>query len=202
MNTEQQRRGVTYQPEFDFTTQAEWARPLGSGEGAIPTATPKREQQAFTAWKEELNWDERLLEAIADPGNLRRAYRKVKRNGGAAGVDGMNIDDVAEWLRAHPGELRHSLLQGSYQPQDVRGKSIPKTNGGERKLGIPTVIDRIVQQAFVQVLTPILDPQMSESSYGFRPNRSAHDALRSASTYAQEGRRMVVDLDLESSSIR
>ena len=197
MNMEQQSQGVTYQPEFDFTTLAEWARPLGGGEGAIPTAAPKREQQVFAAWKEELNWDERLLEAIADPGNLRRAHRKVKSNGGAAGVDGMSIDDVAEWLRAHPGELRQSLLQGSYQPQDVRGKSIPKPNGGERKLGIPTVIDRIVQQAIVQVLTPILDPQMSESSYGFRPNRSAHDALRSASTYAQEGRRMVVDLDLE-----
>ena len=109
----------------------------------------------------------------------------------------MSIDAVAEWLRAHPGELRQSLLQGSYQPPDVRGKSIPKPNGGERKLGIPTVIDRIVQQAFVQVLTPILDPQMSASSYGFRPNRSAHDALRSASSYAQEGRSMVVDLDLE-----
>ena len=149
MNTEQQRRGVTYQPEFDFTTQAEWARPLGSGEGAIRAATPKREQQVFTAWKEELNWDKRLLERTADPGNLRRAYRKVKSNGGAAGVDAMNIDDVAEWLRAHPGELRHSLLQGSYQPQDVRGKSIPKPNGGARIPGIPTVIDRIVQQAFV-----------------------------------------------------
>ena len=132
MNMEQQSQGVTYQPEFDFTTQAEWARPLGGGEGAIPTAAPKREQQVFAAWKEELNWDERLLEAIADPGNLRRAYRKVKSNGGAAGVDGMNIDDVAEWLRAHPGELRQSLLQGSYQPQDVRGKSIPKPNGGEQ----------------------------------------------------------------------
>ena len=76
----------------------------------------------------------------------------------------MSIDDVAEWLRAHPGELRQSLLQGSYRPQDVRGKSIPKPSGGERVLGIPTVIDRIVQQAIVQVLTPILDPQMSESS--------------------------------------
>ena len=129
MNIEQQSQGVTYQPEFDFPTQAEWARPLGGGEGAIPTAAPTREQQVFAAWKEELNWDERLPEAIADPGNLRRAYRKVK------------------------------------------------SNGGERKLGIPTVIDRIVQQAFVQVLTPILDPQMSKSSYGFRPNRSAHDAL-------------------------
>ena len=112
MNIEQQSQGVTYQPEFDFTTLAEWARPLGGGEGAIPTAAPKREQQVFAAWKEELNWDERLLERIADPGNLRRAYRKVKSNGGAAGVDGMNIDDVAEWLRTHPGELRQSLLQG------------------------------------------------------------------------------------------
>ena len=197
MNIEQQSQGVTYQPEFDFTTQAEWTRPLGDGEGAIPTAEPTREQQVFTAWKEELNWDERLLERIADPGNLRRAYRKVKSNGGAAGVDGMNIDDVAEWLRTHPGELRQSLLQGSYQPQDVRGKSIPKPNGGERKLGIPTVIDRIVQQAFVQVLTPILDPQMSESSYGFRPNRSAHQALKAGSAHVEQGYKVAVDLDLE-----
>ena len=109
MNMEQQSQGVTYQPEFDFSTQAEWARPLGGGEGAIPTAAPTREQQVFTAWKEELNWDERLLERIADPGNLRRAYRKVKSNGGAAGVDGMSIDDAAKWFRAHPGELRQSL---------------------------------------------------------------------------------------------
>ena len=96
MNMEQQRRGVTYQSEFDFTTLAEWARPLGGGEGAIPTAAPKREQQVFAAWKEELNWDERLLAAIAAPGTLRRAYRKVKSNGGAAGVDGMNIGEAVE----------------------------------------------------------------------------------------------------------
>ena len=152
MNMEQQRQGVTYQPEFDFTTQAEWTRPLGGGEGAIPTAAPTREQQVFTAWKEELNWDERLLAAIAAPGTLRRAYRKVKSNGGAAGVDGMTIDDVAEWLRAHPGELRRKLLNGSYRPQDVRGQSIPTPNKGERKLGMPTVIDRIVQQAIVHYL--------------------------------------------------
>ena len=91
-------------------TQAEWACPLGGGEGAIPTAAPMREQQVFTAWKEELNWDKRLLERIADPGNLRRAYRKVKSNGGSAGVDGMTIGDAVEWLRTHPGEMRQNNL--------------------------------------------------------------------------------------------
>ena len=197
MNIERQSQGVTYQAEFDFSTQAEWARPHGGGEGASPETAPTREQQVFAAWNGKLNWDKRLLEAVADPGNLRRAYRRVKSKGGAAGVDGMSITDAAEWFRTHPGKLRRDLLNGSYRPEDVRGKSIPKANGGERKLGIPTVIDRIVQQAMVQVLTPILDGQMSESSYGFRPNRSAHDALRRASTYAQEGYRMVVDLDLE-----
>lgn len=196
-NMEMQSKGVTYQQEFDFGTLAEWARPHGSGEGASPEPKPTREQQVFATWKEATPRDKRLLEAIADPGNLRRAYRKVRSNKGAPGVDGLTIEETAQWLRDNPGKLRQSLLDGSYKPQDVRGKSIPKPNGGERQLGIPTVIDRIVQQAIVQVLTPILDPQMSESSYGFRPNRSAHDALRSASTYAQEGRSIVVDLDLE-----
>ena len=100
---EQQRQGVAYQPEFDFTTQAEWTRPLGGGEGAIPIAAPKREQQVFAAWKEELNWDERLLEAIADPGNLRRAYRKVKSNGGAKMAEHIRVllseEEVNERIR-------------------------------------------------------------------------------------------------------
>ena len=135
MNIELQSQGDSYQPEFDFTTQAEWACPLGGGEGANPTAAPTRPQQVFAAWKEELNWDKRLLERIAYPGNLRRAYRKVKSNGGAAGVDGMTIEEAAQWLHTHPGELRQNLRNGSCRPQNVRGRSIPKTNGGERKLG-------------------------------------------------------------------
>ena len=110
---------------------------MWGGEGAIPTAAPTRKQQVFVAWKEELNWGKRLLEAVADPGNLRRAYRNVKSNGGAAGVDGMTIDETAQLLRTHPGELRRNLLNGSYRLLDVRRKSIPKPNGGERKPGIP-----------------------------------------------------------------
>jgi RNA-directed DNA polymerase len=195
---ERQKQGVvTYQLEFDFDTVAEWACPHGEVTGASPEAKPSREQQVFAAWKEATPRDQRLLEVIADPGNLRRAYRKVKSNKGAPGVDGLTIEATEQWLRNNPGKLRQSLLDGSYKPQEVRGKSIPKPHGGERQLGIPTVRDRIVQQAIVQVLTPIIDPQMSESSYGFRPKRSAHDALQQASAYAQEGREMVVDLDLE-----
>ena len=124
----------------------------------------------FAAWREELDWEERLLERVANPANLEAACQRVVSNKGAAGVDGMTVLQLQQWARHHLAELREQLLQGRYAPQAVRGVSIPKPNGGVRRLGIPTVIDRVVQQAFVQVLTPMLDPQMSESSYGFRPD--------------------------------
>ena len=155
-------------------------RPLGSGEGANPTAAPTREQQAFATWRDELNWEERILENIAHRYNLEHACQRVKSNKGAPGIDGMTVEELERWLSTHMAELREQLLNGSYQPQEVKGVSIPKPNGGRRQLGIPTAIDRLVQQSFVQEITPILDPQMSESSYGFRPNRSAHQASSQA----------------------
>jgi RNA-directed DNA polymerase len=140
----------------------------------------------------------RLMEQVVDPDNLNRAYARVVANRGSPGVDGMRVDQLAGWVRQHKQAFIAGLLDGRYEPQPVRGASIPKPGGGgERQLGIPTVIDRLVQQAFLQVLTPILDPTFSPSSYGFRPGRSAHDALAAAQGYVAEGYEVVVDIDLE-----
>jgi len=139
-----------------------------------------------------------LMEQVCQPANLNRAYKKVLANKGSPGVDGMPVGKLGDWIKRHRQELIDALLDGSYQPQPVRGVQIPKSGGkGMRQLGIPTVVDRLVQQAIGQVLQPILDPTFSASSYGFRPGRSAHDALRSAQKFVAEGRTIVVDIDLE-----
>ena len=197
MNVEKQNQDTLYQLELDFDAPAGEVRLNGSDRGGIPRKEPLQEQQAFAAWREELNWKERILENVAHRYNLEHACQRVKSNKGAPGIDGMTVEELERWLNTHMAELREHLLNGSYQPQEVKGVSIPKPNGGRRQLGIPTAIDRLVQQAFVQVLTPILDPQMSESSYGFRPNRSAHQALKAGSAYVEQGYKVAVDLDLE-----
>lgn len=139
-----------------------------------------------------------LMERVCAPSNLNEAYFRVMRNKGAAGVDGMTVDDLGSWITGNKEALLSSLLDGSYRPDPVRGVEIPKPDGkGKRQLGIPTVVDRLVQQAFVQVLQPILEPKFSDHSFGFRPKRSAHDALRRASGYVQAGYTTAVDLDLE-----
>jgi RNA-directed DNA polymerase len=137
------------------------------------------------------------MERVCEPENLNRAYKEVKKNRGAPGIDGMSVAELGPWLGAHKEELIASLLDGSYQPEPVRGVEIPKPGGGVRQLGIPTVVCRVVQQAILQVLDPLLDPTFSESSYGFRTGRSAHQALHAASKYVAEGRLIVVDMDLE-----
>lgn len=141
--------------------------------------------------------DEGLMEQVVERDNLNRAFKRVAANKGAPGVDGMTVDQLREWSRANKEALIASLLDGTYKPQAVRGVQIPKPGGGVRQLGIPTVVDRLVQQAMVQVLEPLLDPTFSESSFGFRPGRGAHDALRQARQYVSEGRTIVVDVDLE-----
>lgn len=137
------------------------------------------------------------MDKICCRANLNQAYKRVKANKGSPGIDGMNIEQLGPWIRAHKEELIGSMLDGTYQPQPVKGVEILKAGGGMRQLGIPTVIDRLVQQAILQVLTPIFDPDFSDSSFGFRPGRSAHQALRKAQKHVQEGRIIVVDLDLE-----
>ena len=139
-----------------------------------------------------------LMEQICSSTNLNQALRRVKKNKGCAGVDKLDIDATISMLRqaSNGQELRQSLLDGSYQPQPVLGVEIPKPNGGVRQLGIPTVLDRVVQQAITSVLSDIYESKFSDSSYGFRPNRSAHHALAAASRYIREGRGYVVDIDL------
>jgi len=179
-----------------FEDWSKLPRPGVRGNGGTGTAACE-EQQGFAASHGQRALAMHLMERIADRANLLEAYRKVKRNKGAPGVDGMTVDGLGDWLRAHHGELVRSLLDGSYQPQPVRRKEIPKPGGGMRQLGIPTVLDRLVQQAILQVLEPLIDPTFSESSYGFRPGRGAHDALHAAADHVREGRVIVVDLDLE-----
>ena len=137
-----------------------------------------------------------LLEKVLGRDNLNRAFKKVKANKGAPGIDGMTVENALEWLKEHKGELLESIRNGKYKPSPVRRKEIPKPDGGVRKLGIPTVIDRIIQQAIAQVLIPIYEPKFSDGSYGYRPNRSAQDAMRKVRDYAEEGYRYAVCLDL------
>jgi RNA-directed DNA polymerase len=126
-----------------------------------------------------------------------KAWKRVKSNKGSAGVDGMTIQDAVEYLKSHWLKIKESLLDGTYRPAPVRRVMIPKSDGTERQLGIPTVLDRLIQQALLQVLQPQIDPTFSEHSYGFRPKRSAHQAVLKAQEYVQSGRVFVVDVDLE-----
>ena len=137
------------------------------------------------------------MEAIVERDNLRKALAQVRRNKGAPGVDGMSVDALVLHLKGHWPELRAQLLEGSYKPQPVRRVDIPKVSGGTRPLGIPTVIDRFVQQAVMQVLQAAWDGGFSASSYGFRPARSAHQAVAAAQGFIASGHRIVVDIDLE-----
>ena len=136
------------------------------------------------------------MEQVAAEENLRRALAAVKRNHGAAGIDGMTTEQLESHLRRHGEKIRAKLLAGRWTPSPVRRIEIPKPNGDKRLLGIPTVMDRLLQQALLQVLQPIFEPLFSESSWGFRPGRSAHDAVRAAQGYVREGRDWVVDIDI------
>ena len=138
-----------------------------------------------------------LLVAVLARENMQQAWKRVRANKGAGGIDGLDIDQTAERLRTGWPAIRDQLLSGTYRPQPVRRVTIPKPDGGERELGIPTVTDRLIQQALLQVLQPMLDPTFSQHSYGFRPGRNAHQAVLAAQTYVQSGRRVVVDVDLE-----
>lgn len=141
--------------------------------------------------------DLQLMEAVVARENMLDAYSRVMSNKGAAGVDKMPVEELKPYLQEHWARIRQELLTGTYQPQAVRCVEIPKPNGGVRQLGIPTVVDRMIQQALHQVMSPIYEPNFSESSYGFRPGRNAQQAVLAAREYAAEGRRWVVDLDLE-----
>jgi len=138
-----------------------------------------------------------LLEKALTRENLQAAWKRVKANKGAAGVDGLDIEHTAQKVRTHWPQIRQELLAGTYRPSPVRRVMIPKPDGSQRELGIPTVLDRLIQQALLQVLQPLIDPTFSEHSHGFRPGRRAHDAVKAARAAVASGKRVVVDVDLE-----
>ena len=168
---------------------------VGAARGEA-TRDPVSDEASCPRHKTEHTGSVLLLAALTRE-NLQRAFKRVKANKGAAGVDGLDITQTARHLVTAWPAIREQLLSGVYRPSPVRRVTIPKPEGGERELGIPTVTDRLIQQALLQVLQPILDPTFSEHSYGFRPGRRAHDAVLSAQSYVQFGRRIVVDVDLE-----
>ena len=163
--------------------------PVSGDEGSEPlVAKPTPESPACA---------EQLMEEVCDQRNLERAWKRVRQNKGGPGVDGMTIDDAKDHLHEHWPTIRSHLLEGTYQPQPVKRVEIPKPEGGVRKLGVPCVVDRLIQQALLQILQEQWDPTFSEHSYGFRPGRSAHQAVAQAQRYIAEGYNIVVDLDLE-----
>src|ERR1019366_6280301 len=186
------------QLQFDLEGRGEADH--GSGSEAVSGTAGQVVGQVSLAEEGTRAWEQELMERVADEANLVEALRRVCANKGSAGIDQMSVAELRAWMsqRTHRAELRERLISGSYQPALVRGVQIPKPGGkGVRQLGIPTAMDRLVEQAMLQVLEPLFDPYFSESSFWFRPGRGAHDALRQASEYVAQGRSIVADLDLE-----
>lgn len=177
---------MSFQMELPFESTGE-ARRVGRSE---ETSTASRENERPGAHG--------LLVEVLGRRNMHEALKRVKQNKGSAGVDGMTVEELPDYLRESWPRIREELITGRYRPQPVKRVEIPKTGGGVRQLGIPNVLDRLIQQALLQVLQPMIDGSFSEHSYGFRPGRRAHDAVRQAQRYIQEGRRWVVDVDLKS----
>ncbi len=166
-----------------------------SCEGMVETESNKRVRSAVALETAEKNGTD-LLEDILHRNNLNAAWKKVKDNKGAAGIDGMTVEEMLPYLKEHREELLESIRGGWYKPKPVRRVEIPKPDGGVRLLGVPTVIDRMIQQAIAQVLEPIFEKTFSDNSYGFRPGRNAHQAIKQARKYYDEGYTCVVDIDL------
>lgn len=181
------------------TAEAEaLARAAGSRGAERNSGTASLGAEVCTATPEQAKSENyALMERVVERSNLRLAYQRVIENKGAAGIDEMPVSELKDWLSVHWPSVKKALLEGRYVPQPVRRVDIPKPNGGVRTLGVPTVVDRLIQQALHQVLQPLFDPTFSERSYGFRPGRGAHQAVRQAQAYIREGKRWVVDIDLE-----
>lgn len=177
---------MTRQLELPLENEGEARKSQRSGE--VPTAATGTERSGASG----------LMERALSRPNLLAALKRVRKNKGSPGIDGMTVDELPDWLREHWVRIRGELLAGTYRPQPVQRQLIPKTGGGQRALGIPAVLDRLIQQALLQVLQPQFDPTFSKHSHGFRPGRRAHDAVREAQRYVQAGRRWVVDVDLKS----
>jgi len=177
--------------------QLQLAFMIGGRDESPKTVMGGTEPFAATSKAESPAKADGLLEEILDPENLKEALKRVKANKGSAGIDRMTVAKLSDYLKEHWLEIREQVLNGTYKPQPVLRVEIPKPDGGVRKLGIPVVVDRFLQQAVMQVLQRIWDPSFSEHSYGFRPNRSAHQGVAKAQEYIAQGHTWVVDLDLE-----
>lgn len=164
--------------------------------GRYPAEAPVAAERCVSE-EPETKAEPALMESVVSRRNMQRAYDRVLRNKGAAGVDGLTVSELGDLLRQHWPTIKAKLLEGRYQPQPVRQVSIPKPQGGERQLGIPTVLDRLIQQALHQCLSPLFEPTFSEASFGFRPGRSAQQAVQRAQSHVQGGFGWVVDVDLE-----
>lgn len=182
--------------QSDDATRQATAPVTEGGERISPRADPGAELCAAAGGQTKAEGP-RQMEAVVERANLWRAYERVMRNKGAAGVDGLTVFEFKAWLQQHWPSVKAALLAGDYVPAAIRKVEIPKPNGGVRTLGIATVLDRLIQQALLQVLQPEFDPEFSEHSYGFRPGRNAWQAVQRAQSYIREGHRWVVDLDLE-----
>lgn len=192
----EQQKGIVYQMEL-FNTKAKGTiRHYSDGKNVEETEEIK-ELQVKGAEEQKRALTENLMEEILSHGNIVRAYKQVKQNKGVAGIDGMPVEKFAEWYNKEGESMIEELRTGKYKPQGVKQVEIPKPNGGKRKLGIPTVKDRIIQQAIAQILSPIYEEEFSENSYGFRPNRNAQQAVTRATKYVESGKGIVVDIDLE-----
>jgi len=190
-----QQQAITYQYDLFDSKGQDVIRPFAGSE-AVRGAQATKALQVKEAGEQERALTQDLMGAILSQSNIKQAYKQVKKNKGVAGIDQMSVGEFAAWYAENGETLLSKLYNGTYQPQGVKQVEIPKPNGGKRKLGIPTVTDRIIQQAIAQVLSPIYERKFSDHSYGFRPNRSAHQALRRGSNYVAEGRYYVVDMDL------
>jgi RNA-directed DNA polymerase len=192
----EQQQGRVYQLDLFSTTDQDTLR-LSHNREVVSGAEDRKELQVKGTGKQERALAKNLMQEILNHDNIRRAYKQVKQNKGVAGIDHMAVEDFATWYVQEGDILLKRLYAGNYQPQGVKQVEIPKPNGGKRKLGIPTVTDRIIQQAIAQVLSPIYELQFSDHSYGFRPRRNAHQALLKASGYVEEGSQIVIDMDLK-----
>jgi RNA-directed DNA polymerase len=179
------RRQKTAQAELPLEARGEALQGQRSGEA--PMAMKGNERSG----------NDHLMEKVVERDNVKAALKRARQNKGSPGVDGMTVDELPKYLVENWEAIRAHLLDGTYQPKPVRGQEIPKSGGGVRKLGIPCVLDRLIQQSILQVLQPMFDPSFSEHSHGFRPGRNAHDAVCEAQQYIQDGKRVVVDVDLE-----
>ena len=191
-----QQQAITYQYDLFTPTGQVVIRPFSTSK-AVRVAQERKALQVKEAGEQERALTHDLMGAILCHSNIKQAYKQVKQNKGVAGIDQMPVGEFAVWYAANGEILLSQLHNGTYEPQGVKQVEIPKPNGGKRKLGIPTVTDRIIQQAIAQVLSPIYERKFSDHSYGFRPNRSAHQALKKGSEYVEQGRKIVVDMDLK-----